>query len=156
MMSSDQVKIRQLICDTDFLIRVTSAPIPEFARFVQQENFRIVTIPAVVRELRGLTRSKFPSTARKALNALRAVGKFVHIIDEVPDLKANEADLELHALAGLLHDGSIVATLDGKLLSRFERNHLPYFTFRSDKPFLKSPGRATYLSTRKVYLSKGF
>ena len=149
MMSLNQAKMRQLICDTDFLIRVTSAPMPEFAEFLQQENFRIATIPAVVRELRGLTMSKLPSTARKALNALRAVGKFVDVINEnVPDLEANEADLELHALACLLHDGSIVATLDGNLLSRFERNHLPYFTFRSDKPFLKSLGRATYLSTR--------
>ena len=123
---------------------------PEFAKFLQQEKFRIATIPAVVRQLRGLTMSKLPSTARKALNALRAVGKFVDVINEnVPDLEANEADLELHALACLLHDGSIVATLDGNLLSRFERNHLPCFTFRSDKPFLKSLGRATDLSTRK-------
>ena len=116
MMSLNQAKMRQLICDTDFLIRVTSAPMPEFAEFLQQENFRIATIPAVVRELRGLTMSKLPSTARKALNALRADCKFVDVINEnVPDLEANEADHELDGLACLLNDGSIVATLDGNL-----------------------------------------
>ena len=142
--------MKQLICDTDFLIKVTSAPIPEFAEFILQENFKLVTIPAVARELRGLTMSKTPSTARKAMNALRYVGRFVDIIDSsVSDPRSNEVDLELYDLACLLHDGSTVATLDGKLLTRFERNHLPYFTLRRDKPFLKSLGRAIYLFTRK-------
>jgi rRNA-processing protein FCF1 len=136
--SSASPKIMKLICDTDFLIKVTGEPLPALAEFLANEDFQLVTIPAVVRELRGLTRSKTSSTSRKAINALRSVDNIVKVVDQKKSVHETEADIELYEHARLQGKNTIVATLDGKLLSRFERNHLPYFTLRHDKPFLRS------------------
>jgi rRNA-processing protein FCF1 len=136
--SSSSSKIRQLICDTDFLIKITGEPLPALAEFLTKEDFGLVTIPAVVRELRGLTRSTNGSTSRKAITALRCVGSVVKVVDDKKSAQNTEADVELYELARSHGNNSIVATLDGKLLSRFERNRLSYFTLRHDRPFLKS------------------
>ena len=59
-----------------------------------------------------------------------------------------ETDIALYEQAKKLDVDSFVATLDGRLLSRFEKNSVPYVTLRHDKPFLRSFARATYLSTK--------
>ncbi|MGA2875339.1 MAG: hypothetical protein ABSE82_07345 [Nitrososphaerales archaeon] len=140
----------EFICDTDFLIKVTNVPLPSLRAFVEVSGFNFSTIPEVVKELEGLTFSDKPLTARKAANVLRLVGKSIHVTESKVTAGNHkiETDIALFERAKSLDEDSFVATLDGKLLSRFEKNNLPYFTLRHDKPFLRSLRRATYLSTK--------
>ena len=140
----------QLICDTDFLIKVTNTPLPSLRAFVENSGFNFSTIPEVVKELEGLTFSDKPLTARKAANVLRLVGKSIHVTESKVAVGNHkiETDIALFERAKSLDGDSFIATLDGKLLSRFEKNNLPYFTLRHDKPFLRALRRATYLSTK--------
>ena len=140
----------QLVCDTNFLIKITNHSLPAFSDFVSRNHLEIATVSSVVRELNGLKKSKTPSVARNANNCLNLIGTKIHLRANVISLEQDkEADVELFELAKDLEEGSLVATLDGKLLSRFERSRLSYLTLRNDKPFLRSFHRATYLSTRK-------
>jgi rRNA-processing protein FCF1 len=145
-----QPRTKQLIFDTNLLIKVTAEPVPAFAEFVRRRGYVLVTISAVVTELRGLSLSKSPSISRKAINALRFVGSLICVIEEKISKQEVEADEKLFELAHFLDDGSAIATLDGNLLSRLESSRLPYFTLRKDRPFLKCFARATYLSTGKL------
>ena len=130
---------KKLVCDTDFLIKVTSEPLPAVAEFLSNQDYSLVTIQAVVRELRGLSKGKTISTCRKAANALRTVGDFVRVIDrDKKNEKELEADLELFDFARSGDHRLIVATFDGNLLSKFERSDLPYFTLRHNRPFLRA------------------
>lgn len=140
----------QLVCDTDFLLKVTTEPVPSLRAFCEKFDFSFATIPEVVNELNGLTLSDRPATTRKAKSALRLVGSRVKVID-TRILKNNkiDADVALFDYAKRKNEDSLVATLDGNLLSQLEKNQLPYFTLRHNKPFAKSLGRATYLSTKK-------
>lgn len=140
----------QIVCDTNFLMKITSQSLPSFADFVSKNHFEIATVSSVVGELNGLKKSKTPSVARRANNCLNLIGTMIRLRDDGISLeRGKEADVELFELAKKLEEGSFVATLDGKLLSRFERNRLSYLTLRNDKPFLRSFHRATYLSTKK-------
>ena len=140
----------KLVCDTNFLMKITSESLPTFSDFISKNHFDITTISSVVRELNGLRMSKKNSVARNANNCLNMMGKKIRLLDSGRFTElGKEADIELFELAKNLEEGSFVATLDGKLLSRFERSRLPYLTLRNDRPFLRSSHRATYLSTRK-------
>lgn len=140
----------QLVCDTNFLMKITNQSLPKLSDFISNNHFEIATVSSVIRELNGLKKSKKNSVARNAKNCLGLIGTKVHLRDGGSlDEPSKEADIELFELAKSLEEGSLVATLDGKLLSRFERNRLPYLTLRNDRPFLQSFHRATYLSTRK-------
>lgn len=144
------VDMAQIVCDTNFLMKITRESLPSFSEFISENHFEITTISAVVRELDGLRMNKRISVARESRNCLSLIGKKIrlrdHAICNEPD---KDADIELFELAKNLDEDSFVATLDGKLLSRFERNGLPYLTLRNDKPFVRSFHRATYLSTEK-------
>jgi rRNA-processing protein FCF1 len=140
----------QLVCDTDFLLKVVNEPLPSLYAYLQNSDLRFATIPQVVKELRGLALSKKRSVARRAAFALRLVGTKIHVIENrIVENNKMEADLALYECAKNSELDSLVATLDGKLLSRLEKNQLPYLTLRHDKPFERTFGRATYLSTRK-------
>jgi rRNA-processing protein FCF1 len=142
--------LTQVICDTDFLIKITNDPLPSLGQLIKNSDLVLATIPGVVNELKGLTQNEKPATARRAAAALRLVGSSVHLI------KSGIAKDDSFETDNALYDkvrGSIgdvcVATLDGKLLSRFERNKIPYLTLRRNKPFLRCFSRATHLSTTK-------
>ncbi|MGI0091002.1 MAG: hypothetical protein ACREBS_04785 [Nitrososphaerales archaeon] len=141
-----------LVCDADFLIKITNDPLPAFHSLSRKESdFVLATIPLVVRELKGLVFSKTPKTARRARNALRSVGQVVNLIGECAEQDANtEADEALIEFAHRAFQEEIfVATLDGKLLSKLERTKVPYLTLRNDKPFVRSfSRRATYLTAK--------
>jgi rRNA-processing protein FCF1 len=139
-----------LVCDTDFLIKIANDPLPAFRAYIDNADYDVGTIREVVSELEGLTLNERPFTARRASNALRLIGKSVHLIEQKILKDGNvDADIALYELARMYEDGLVVATLDGKLLSRFEKNNLTYLTLRHDKPFLRSLRRATYLSAQK-------
>ena len=135
-----------IICDADFLLKIVNEPLSSLRTYFDSSDFSFATIPQVVQELEGLARSNEKSTARRAKFALNQVGSTVKLISEKED-RGVEADVALYECARRMD--MLVATLDGKLLSRFERNQIPYLTLRHDKPFERSFGRATYLSTRK-------
>ena len=137
-----------LLCDTDFLIKITNEPIPELRQFLQNSGFVLGTLPIIERELKGLEQSRKIATARKAGLALQSVGKFIHV--EVGHSKGNaEADLQLVDFAEYSADNVAIATLDGSLLSKLEKKRLPYLTLRNDRPFYRQFSRATYLTTKK-------
>lgn len=140
----------ELVCDTNFLIKIANEPLPKFSEFVAVQHFQITTIPAVLRELRGLMMNKKLTLARKASNTYNLIGSKVRV-NESGSLADNtdEADVELFEMANSLPADSFVATLDGNLLSRFERNEIAYFTLRHDRPYIRTFRRATYLSTKK-------
>jgi rRNA-processing protein FCF1 len=140
----------RIVCDTDFLMKVTSEPLPGFHAFIENSDFVLTTIPQVVRELEGLTLNEKSLTSRKATNVLRLIGTSIHLVEKGnAEDRSIETDLALYEQASRLDKSSFVATLDGKLLQRFEKNKLPYLTLRRNRPFLKSFGRARYLSTKK-------
>ncbi|MHB2036482.1 MAG: PIN domain-containing protein, partial [Nitrososphaerales archaeon] len=122
--------------------------LPALRDFFANSDLALTTIPEVVKELEGLALNRKPLTSRKASNALRLVGTSIQLMQssEGPNV---EADIALYEQAKSLDDGSFVATLDGKLLSRFEKSKLPYLTLRHDRPFVRTFSRATYLSTKK-------
>lgn len=138
----------QIVCDSDFLLKVVSEPLPSLRAYLDNSNLSFATVPEVVSELEGLAHSSEKTTARKASFALRLVGTTIELIDKKADEKNRvEADIALYECAKQMD--FLVATMDGRLLSRFEQNRLPYLTLRHDKPFERSFGRATYLSTKK-------
>lgn len=139
----------QLVCDTNFLMKITGQALPSFSDFISKNHFEIATVSSVVRELSGLKRNEKKSVRRRAESCLNLIGVKIQIRESELAKERIEADIELFELAKYLEDGSYVATLDGKLLSKFERNKLPYLTLRNDRPFLRSSNRATYLSTKK-------
>ncbi len=127
----------QLLCDTNFLIKIANEPIPELREFIDVSNLELTTIPQVVRELTGLSRKK-GVISRKASAALRLIGTKIRL-DGKQSININaDADTSLFEYAKMLNEGSFAATLDGKLLSRFQSNQLSYLTLRHDKPFFKS------------------
>ena len=139
----------QVVFDTNFLMKVTSQPLPALRDFLVNSDLILTTIPVVVKELEGLALNRKPLTSRKATNALRFVGTSIQLMQCSAESPQVEADIALYEQAKSLDDGSFVATLDGKLLSRFEKNKLPYLTLRHDRPFVRTFSRATYLSTKK-------
>ncbi|MDG6923517.1 MAG: hypothetical protein JRN67_09525 [Nitrososphaerota archaeon] len=127
---------------------MASEPLPSLRSYLDYSNLSFATIPEVVRELEGLAHSREKTTARKARFVLRLIGTTITLIDQRADKNKNvEADIALYECARQMD--FLVATMDGRLLSRFERNRLPFLTLREDKPFERSFGRATYLSARK-------
>ena len=145
----DQHNFSMLICDTDFLIKVTNSPLSEFHTFMLDSRLTLATVPAVVGELKGLSNNRHPLTSKRVRNALSMIDSKIKIIGD-PDLKVGvEADNALIEFAKNHREIVLVSTLDARLLSRLERLRLSYLTLRRDKPFVRSFPRAIYLSPRK-------
>src|SRR5216684_53546 len=98
-----------LLCDTDFLIKVTNDPIPEFKSFLESMGFELGTLPAVVRELKGLLRSPKKSTGRRAKLALQSVGSLIRVEGE-DQSPITEPDVQLIYFAEKSKDGFVIAT----------------------------------------------
>ena len=138
-----------LLCDTDFLIKVTNEPVPELRAFLESSGFELATLPVIERELKGLQQSKANSTSRKAKLALLSLGKFVSVIASGKIRSNAEADVQLVDFEENSPYDVSIATLDGNLLSKLEKKRLPYLTLRNDRPFHRQFSRATYLTTKK-------
>jgi rRNA-processing protein FCF1 len=134
-----------IVCDTDFLMKVTAKPMPELAVFLADSDFEIATIPRIENELKGLSLSRIPSTARNARTALRSLHHSVKLVNQAPSTEKADADRLLIDFAERSKGKAVIATLDGNLLSILERKKLPYLTLRNDKPFYRTFSSATYL-----------
>jgi rRNA-processing protein FCF1 len=146
-----------IVCDTDFLIKVANEPLPKLDWTTISKQNEFCTLPSVVKELKGLSTGNRKSLlSRRARMALGIIGRssssIVRIIDERPDRMSSEsskgvdADLDLFDFVKSNPQDRLVATLDGALLSRLERNRLPYLTLSSGRALINSSKRATRLS----------
>jgi rRNA-processing protein FCF1 len=128
----------EIVCDTDFLIKISNDPLPEFDWRRISSEYDLVTLACVVRELKGLVASKLRKTSVRAKNAIKVIDSGV--IEIVPADSEGEVDQILLEYARSKRKTSLIATLDGNLLKTFERNGIGYLTLSSDKPlfhFLK-------------------
>jgi rRNA-processing protein FCF1 len=137
----------RVLCDTDFLLKITTEPLPEFSRFLAEFRLELATLPRIEAEIRGLSRSQNQRTARKARTALLAISQYpVKILrDRVEAPKKTDADVLLIDCAEKSRPTIIVATLDHSILSVLQRKRLPYLTLRKDRPFFQAFESATYL-----------
>lgn len=131
-----------ILCDTDFLIKATSKPLPELAEFLETSGFEFATFPKIMEELEGLALSKKPATARNARAALRSIeaGKVKLLTQSISSSrKETDADAILvdYAAKNSEKDQIVIATLDHSLLSVLERRRLPYLTLRNDRPLFR-------------------
>ena len=134
-----------ILCDTDFLMKVTVNPLPELSAFLADPDYELATIPRIENELKGLSLSRRPSTARNARTALRTIRESVKLVKQAASSEKADADRLLIDFAERSGGTAIVATLDGSLLSALERKKLPYLTLRNDRPFYRTFTSATYL-----------
>jgi rRNA-processing protein FCF1 len=136
-----------IVCDTDFLLKVTTEPLPEVAQVLAESNYELVTLPKIEAELHGLSRSNNHPTARKARTALQALSRgSVKILKEKMRSSNNsDADALLVDFAERSKSSAIIATLDHSILSVLERKRLPYLTLRKNRPFFRAFESATYL-----------
>jgi len=136
-----------VICDTDFLIKITNEPTPELKPFLEHWGFVLATLPVVEKELKGLLQSKKRSTARRAKLALESLRKLI-LVETSYRMSGLDADAHLVNFQKESNGDVVIATLDGKLLSKLERKRMPYLTLRRDRPFFRPFSRATYLTTK--------
>ena len=129
--------ITTLVCDTDFLIKITNFPVPEFQALVSESGFELATIPSVALELKGLRNSKHQMTSKRALHTLSLIGDKISLLEDSGQSSAREADDALIDFAKRHNESILVCTLDGKLLSRLEKMEVRYLTLRKDRPFMR-------------------
>jgi rRNA-processing protein FCF1 len=129
-----------IVCDTDFLLKVTTQPLPELAEFLAQSGSELATLPKIEAELTGLTRSRNHVTARKAKTALQSIeGHSVKLLQpHLQSSKNTDADVLLVDFAEKSKPEVVIATLDHSILSMLERKRLPYLTLRKNRPFFRS------------------
>jgi rRNA-processing protein FCF1 len=142
-----------IVCDTDFLIKISNDPLAKVDLKELLENNQFVVLPSVVREIAGLERNAKPRTARRARMAHQVITesnrfKIVSTAKGASENSAREADHELMEFISEKPKERTLATLDGSLLSRFERRGLPYITLSKGKLFFGASQRATYLTKR--------
>lgn len=131
------VSFTTLVCDTDFLIKISNFPAPEFQALVSKCGFELATIPSVALELKGLRNSKHQMTSKHALHTLSLIGDKISLLEDSGQSSAVEADDALIDFAKRHNDTVLVCTLDGKLLSRLEKMKVRYLTLRKDRPFMR-------------------
>ena len=138
-----------IVCDTDFLLKVTTQPLPELAQFLAESKSELATLHRIEAELHGLQQSKNHLTARKARTALQSISRgSVKILKENKRACAStntDADALLVDIAERSKPSIVIATLDHSILSVLERKRLPYLTLRKNRPFFRVYESATYL-----------
>jgi rRNA-processing protein FCF1 len=135
-----------IICDTDFLIKASTEPLPELAEFLAASGYQLATIPRIRSELEGLSKSEKIATARKARTALRSLSNKVKVLENnTGSSRKAEADSLLIELAANSKDQVVIATLDRSILSILENRRLSYLTLRKDRPYFRTFESATYL-----------
>jgi rRNA-processing protein FCF1 len=133
-------KMALFVCDTDFLIKAANDPLPALANFLTESGYELKTLDRIEKELEGLSKSKNPSTAKRAKTALRAIAAGQVKVISQKDLFSNrtDADSQLIEFAANSKKNVAIATLDHTLLSMLERKKLPYLTLRNDKPLFRT------------------
>ena len=129
-----------ILCDTDFLIKATTKPLPGIAELLDGTEYKLTTLPRIADELRGLVLSENNTTARKAKAALRSIesGSVKLLKDDGRNSSKTDADALLIDFAQKSKETVVVATLDHTILSILEKKRMPYLTLRNDKPFVKT------------------
>jgi rRNA-processing protein FCF1 len=141
-----------IVCDTDFLIKISNDPLPRVRLGELSKDYKFVIIPSVIRELSGLEKHANPRTARRARMVDRVIRESKRF--KLSLFKGDEKNSTLEADDALIEfvkrnpKERILATLDGSLLSRFERTGLPYLTLSKGKLFFRPSQGATYLTKR--------
>jgi rRNA-processing protein FCF1 len=127
-----------IICDTDFLIKLANDPLPKFDRDVLVAN-DFGVLGSVYRELHGLEKSSSPKVAKRAKRAIEFARdtKWIKRLDLQTHPPTVEADEEL--IGFVLEDpkSRVLATLDGKLLSRCESLGLSYLTLKNNRALFR-------------------
>lgn len=142
-----KVSMTKVVCDTDFLMKVTNEPVPKLREFLESSDIELVTLPSVLRELTGLSSSSNQKTKKYARNALRTIEDKLVQVEKEETGRSVDADVALLDFA--LHRTVMIATLDGGLLSNLESRGISYLTLRNNRPFSREFGGATYLTTKK-------
>jgi rRNA-processing protein FCF1 len=134
------VNLPFIVCDTDFLIKISTAPLPKFAAFLSEFGYELATLPKIVSELNGLTLSTNVATARKAKSALQTIqDSAVKVLKyDFPISEKTDADAMLVEFSASSRDNVVIATLDHSLLSILEKRRLPYLTLSNDRPVYRS------------------
>ncbi len=128
----------EIVCDTDFLMKIVNDPLPKFNwKSVSNEN-EFVTLRCVVRELKGLLSSRSQKTSNRARNTIRAIESGIVKV-ESSENESEEVDYALLEFVRSNATDRLLATLDGSLLSRLEKIGLGYFTLSSGKPLFRLP-----------------
>ena len=142
-----------IACDTDFLIKISNDPLPKFDLAELSKENEFVVMPSVLREIKGLEKSKSSRTARRAKMTLKAIEKshyFSHTFlqkksDSIILMSSVEADEELMAFVRAKPYERMIATLDGSLLSRAERVGLPYLTLAKGRVLMRTSQREQHI-----------
>jgi rRNA-processing protein FCF1 len=138
-----------ILCDTDFLIKISNDPIPalDFKQLSKENEF--VVLPSVLGELKGLSASKNSRTARRARVALRVIdeSRFAKPIFEIRS-NVREADIDLVSFVMAKPRERIIATLDGSLLSRLDKLGLPYLTLSKERPLFSRSRESNIFNSR--------
>ncbi len=132
------MKLATIVCDTDFLIKISTDPLHTLGFDFFYEN-ELVTLPVIVMELEGLARNPNKKASRLAKSTLRQLrgGRKVKVVNRLDRdyFDIREADHILVEFVKFDPKERMLATLDGSLLSRLELLGLPYLTLRKNRPF---------------------
>lgn len=109
----------------------------------------LVTLNCVKGELEALSRKKRTKDAIAARTALRVVEK-EDLIKTVKFAYEEPAEVDnlLIEYVALEPHGRILATLDGSLIKRLQKNNLDYVTLRNEMLFISRPNKGRYLSLK--------
>jgi rRNA-processing protein FCF1 len=123
-------------------MKITNDPLPGFDWAELSKENKFVTIPAVLSELNGLSKSKKRKTSRRAANTLSLIeGK--KIVDSIANkTEFGDADIALLEFVRARPKDRALATMDGSLLSRLEKLGLPYLTLSRGRALFKTKPRA--------------
>jgi len=140
-----------IVCDTDFLMKVTTEPLPQLAEFLANKGYKLATVSRIKDELNGLVLSRDGVTARKARAALRAISEnHIELLAYSNNFsKKIDADAILIDFAANSNQRLVTATLDRTILAALEKKGLPYLTLRKNRPFFRDFESATYLFDKR-------
>jgi rRNA-processing protein FCF1 len=137
------VNLAVIVCDTDFLIKISNDPLPKVDLKDLMKSNQLIVLPSVLQEIQGLKKNRNFRTSKRAHMADRVISNPTQFTLISPDLvnqrrSARETDYDLMEFVTAKPGERILATLDKALLSRFERRGLPYITLSRDKLFFSS------------------
>lgn len=131
-----------IVCDTDFLIKATTKPLPSLAMFLSEAGYELATIDRVKKELDGLRKSTSQLTARKARAAIASISSGAVKVIEYESAANSKTDadsilIDFAVNSSKYGERAVIATLDHTLLSILEKRRLPYLTLRKDRPLFR-------------------
>jgi rRNA-processing protein FCF1 len=131
-----------VICDTDFLIKISNDPLPKVNLKEFLRDKKLIVLPSVFREIKGLEKSKSPTVAKRARRTRQVLkeSQQFELISErevILGSLATEAEREIMEFVMEKPEERTAATLDGSFLSCLERKGLPYITLSRGKLFIR-------------------